>query len=412
MRSGDEDGYASQPRTSAEIQLRSSKRFAAGELLEVRCESWAQFVKSYSKDISSGGLFIQTGTPPPLYSDLEIKIHLPEGSSLHLTARVVHLITPERAASEGGKPGVGVQFLDLDERRRRHIRALVELARTRAEQHEPGPSRPTPEKPVPATPPDASRPPKKRAGGVERPKENKEEQDLLHQLRAELAGVKERDDLAILGLSSGSPGAPDPQAAKEAFYRLSKRFHPDLYGRYNNPEISRLATEIFILMKRAFTRLSQTKKWPTSPSASTPKVSPPAPPPPARSKRPTGDRPASRRQRPTASMGTAQRSGGRELTDRSLSRALQHIARERYPEAKQALEQVLSEQPGHTEARTWLCLVQARQLLASGDEEEALAMYEAVLRLDERNLEAVKAVREIYEARRSRQRSERRPKET
>jgi uncharacterized protein (TIGR02266 family) len=347
-------------------ELRRSARFASDGPVEIRCESWGQFIKTYTKDINHGGLFIQTGTPPPVNTELEVRISLPAGHSLQLTARVVHLITPERAAAEGLTAGVGVQFLGLDERHRSQIQTLVELARQHAGQGDARRSPPAaaPDPPRPARPPDAEE---------TAPRRSAEQNEMIRRLRTELNRIKAQDELAILGLDQ-----PDAQAAKRAFHRLSKRYHPDTFGKYGDPEIDRLATEIFIVMKRALTRVRQTTLQQVPRVASSPA-------PPRKTAQPEAEIP-------------------------SLKKALQRIAREQYVEAAQELERILAEDAKNTAAQTWLYLVQARQLRAKGADREALAKYHAVLKLDERNLEAVKEVRDICEARRRMTRPLRRPK--
>jgi len=79
-----------------------------------------------------------------------------------------------------------------------------------------------------------------------------ENQEVLEQLRGELAALQKKTDIVALGLR----GLTDPStAARTAFYTLSKRYHPDTYGKYGDPEIKQVATEIFILIKGAYTRV-------------------------------------------------------------------------------------------------------------------------------------------------------------
>jgi uncharacterized protein (TIGR02266 family) len=107
---------------------RRSKRFPANHGLRVKCETWERFVQHYASDVSEGGMFVVTDDPPPLMKVIEVELDLPEGHTVLLKARVVHVVGPDTAV-DGQHPGVGVEFLDLDETQRRQVYHLVEFAR-------------------------------------------------------------------------------------------------------------------------------------------------------------------------------------------------------------------------------------------------------------------------------------------
>jgi uncharacterized protein (TIGR02266 family) len=113
--------------------MRRDKRHPTSRLVEVHCKTWKQFIRVYIQDISRGGMFLASNEPPPVDSELEIRIVPPGGDSLTLTARVVHILTEEVAAAQNRKPGVGVAFQDLDEDQQRHVQALVQIARLNQE---------------------------------------------------------------------------------------------------------------------------------------------------------------------------------------------------------------------------------------------------------------------------------------
>jgi uncharacterized protein (TIGR02266 family) len=116
---------------------RNHKRYPSVRPIEVRCASWGQFVKLYTNNISRGGFFIQTDSPPPNQTDLEIRINLPRGHLLSLQAKVVHFLSPEQAEVEGKKPGMGVKFETLSGEQERHIQALIELSQLEVQYPEP-----------------------------------------------------------------------------------------------------------------------------------------------------------------------------------------------------------------------------------------------------------------------------------
>ena len=109
--------------------MRRDPRYASPHGLVVRCESWGEFVERYASDISQGGLYIVTDEAPPILSEIDVVMQLPEGHEVQLRASVVHVIDGERAAHEGREPGVGVQFLNLDAASKAQIYQLVEYAR-------------------------------------------------------------------------------------------------------------------------------------------------------------------------------------------------------------------------------------------------------------------------------------------
>ncbi|MGD8860958.1 MAG: PilZ domain-containing protein [Myxococcales bacterium] len=107
---------------------RRSKRFPANHALRVKCETWERFVQHYAGDVSDGGMFIVTDDPPPLLEVIEVELDLPEGHTVPLKARVVHVVGSDDVP-DGQHPGVGVEFIDLDEQQKRQVHHLVEFAR-------------------------------------------------------------------------------------------------------------------------------------------------------------------------------------------------------------------------------------------------------------------------------------------
>lgn len=110
-------------------QPRGDKRYPSGHGLKVRCASWRDFADLYAADVSQGGMFIQTDSVVPIMTELEIELSLPEGHTISLRARVVHATDPEQALRESRMAGLGVQFIELDQARKRQIQQLVEFSR-------------------------------------------------------------------------------------------------------------------------------------------------------------------------------------------------------------------------------------------------------------------------------------------
>jgi uncharacterized protein (TIGR02266 family) len=116
---------------------RRSERHAANSPLRLRCESWQDFVKTYAADLSRGGMFIQTDTAPELLSSLELRLELPDGAVIALTARVVHAVTPQQAARSSQVAGIGVEFVHIDAEQKRQVQQLIDFARSQGERADP-----------------------------------------------------------------------------------------------------------------------------------------------------------------------------------------------------------------------------------------------------------------------------------
>lgn len=126
---------------------RRHPRFVARQSVELLAEDRNDLRQVWVADISKGGLFVETDDPPPLRSKLQVAIQTPDGV-IRLSAEVVHVLDTDTATAAGAKPGVGLQFVDLDADYRTAIEAYVEgLSQTLTEVTEPPPP-PTDQKAV------------------------------------------------------------------------------------------------------------------------------------------------------------------------------------------------------------------------------------------------------------------------
>ena len=94
----------------------------------VRFATVADFVLEYAANISAGGVFVHAEDPPPLESAVRVEMMLP-GSDEPVSARgiVVHRVTADEAQKRKGLvPGMGVQFVDADDRFRERIDAAID----------------------------------------------------------------------------------------------------------------------------------------------------------------------------------------------------------------------------------------------------------------------------------------------
>ncbi len=95
---------AEQPRRRIEPRVSAAFR--------VRYDSINEVVTAYSRDVSSGGIYICTDEFLPVGAVVRIHLDLPgDGPELRAVARVAYVLGPE--AGEGREPGMGMEFLDL-----------------------------------------------------------------------------------------------------------------------------------------------------------------------------------------------------------------------------------------------------------------------------------------------------------
>jgi len=79
--------------------------------LRARFRSFQQVVSEYVFNISSGGMFLRSASPPPLGTRLQVEVSFPEGERHEVQAEVVWRVEPDAAHPER-VPGVGVRFLE------------------------------------------------------------------------------------------------------------------------------------------------------------------------------------------------------------------------------------------------------------------------------------------------------------
>lgn len=105
--------------------VRGAPRFVSSTRIRVRARGREELRELWTRDISKGGLFVETRVPPPSGTRLDVALETPNGS-IELSGTVVHVLTFEMAASFGGQPGVGIQFVNLDPQTRSAIQSYVE----------------------------------------------------------------------------------------------------------------------------------------------------------------------------------------------------------------------------------------------------------------------------------------------
>ncbi len=99
----------------APVKQRQHPRFLSPGRILVNFENRSAFSEAWLRDISKGGLFIESEHPPPVGTRLEVVLEVPD-SALTLTGIVVHVASA----------GFGVQFADLSAAKRQQLERYVE----------------------------------------------------------------------------------------------------------------------------------------------------------------------------------------------------------------------------------------------------------------------------------------------
>ncbi len=102
-------------------ERRVHERVAVCLEVDYRCDD--TFLFAYITDMSAMGIFIQTTSPRPAGTLLNLRFRLPDGSRLDVDGRVIWVNMPHGANSIN--PGMGVQFVDLLPPQRDKILGLV-----------------------------------------------------------------------------------------------------------------------------------------------------------------------------------------------------------------------------------------------------------------------------------------------
>ena len=96
--------------------------------IPVAYRSVGSFLTDWATNISHGGLFINTKTPLPVGTDVKIIIQLPGASfPCQLSGRVARVTDFDNRSNL--VPGMGIEFIDIDESKRRDIESFVDRLR-------------------------------------------------------------------------------------------------------------------------------------------------------------------------------------------------------------------------------------------------------------------------------------------
>ncbi|MDH5672053.1 MAG: DnaJ domain-containing protein [Myxococcales bacterium] len=110
---------------------RLAPRYPARLRVALRVLGASELQEFVATDISVGGLFLATDDPPEIFTDVQVALPSPDGSSSWVYARVVHVMSVLRARECGVVAGVGLQFERIDSGARTAIEGLVDWAKQR-----------------------------------------------------------------------------------------------------------------------------------------------------------------------------------------------------------------------------------------------------------------------------------------
>lgn len=209
---------------------------ATGTLsIKLRCASWQQLATIYKRDLSKGTMFLKASSPPAVGTVVKIDLTLPSASVIVLTGVVEqHVTDPQRGAGVELKlapiPAGSVWLIES---------ALASESKRRN----------TPATGIPIAAPQATSGPIPAVGDSE--DLVAAEQDLIKALLAEAESLRKLNPFLVLGVGYEASDGD----VRAAFGDLTKRYHPDLFARYESSELRQVAAEIFILIRDAYRRL-------------------------------------------------------------------------------------------------------------------------------------------------------------
>lgn len=86
-------------------------------------------LENFTVNVSEGGLFIATGAILTVGTELNLEFHLPlQGECIACTGRVAWVNHPDWLKKPKLPVGMGIEFVDIDDERKKKIRSLIEQA--------------------------------------------------------------------------------------------------------------------------------------------------------------------------------------------------------------------------------------------------------------------------------------------
>src|SRR5262249_7248761 len=188
--------------------------------IKLRCSSWGQVAAIHDRDIKRGKLFLKTTAAIALGREVRVDLMLPSGTLAALEGRVAHIVP----AGERG-PGIELVLTKVPPSTLYLIESALRAASAPVEETEP----------------------------TEESHTSAAERDLESALEEELRGLRQMNPFQVLGL----PVDTTDDAVRRAFIELSKKYHPDLFARFENERGRQLANDIFVTIRDAYRKIAE-----------------------------------------------------------------------------------------------------------------------------------------------------------
>jgi uncharacterized protein (TIGR02266 family) len=105
-----------------EILQRQSQRLRMEAKLTLRSQT--NFFMGFSENISEGGIFISTESPPDVGDAVEVDIPMIDGSQ---TVSIKGIVRWHRFMADGNASGCGVQFTEIPDGAERHLENMITM---------------------------------------------------------------------------------------------------------------------------------------------------------------------------------------------------------------------------------------------------------------------------------------------
>jgi type IV pilus assembly protein PilZ len=110
------------------IERRSSPR--ADIVVRVNYQTVDSLFSEFARNINDGGLFVETDTPQPVGTSVELEFKLPGADRpIEVIGNVVRSIDSDQATPDG-VAGMGIEFENLDSDVREQINEIIQRLRT------------------------------------------------------------------------------------------------------------------------------------------------------------------------------------------------------------------------------------------------------------------------------------------
>jgi molecular chaperone DnaK len=111
---------------------RKDPRHPVNLLVHVAARDVGELAERYATDLSRGGLFVRTREPYPVGTPVRLEVRLSDGEPAVRALAVVRYSQPDRPGVEpSARPGMGLEFIELDEPSRHTLEVVCEYARIR-----------------------------------------------------------------------------------------------------------------------------------------------------------------------------------------------------------------------------------------------------------------------------------------